>query len=96
MCGINAPVIRALKSCGWEVLAWDSQIPPDMDIRQSTVQEEIGRAAEKAQAVAWAMDCSTFTRAQDRHIAEHPDPPQPLRSDDSPQGLQDLPDKEKK
>ena len=39
MYGRNAPVMRALKWCGWEALPWDLLIAPDMGVRRMEVQE---------------------------------------------------------
>ena len=95
MCGINTPVARALAWCGWEVLCWDTAISPEMDISDRQVQARIAQEADRAFAAVCAMDCSTLTRAREKPIPGHPNPPQPMRSESHPYGLPHLEGRDK-
>ncbi len=80
MCGPNAPWSRALEWCGWSTRPRDWLIDPAHDLSSPKLQSEIRAEIASVDALLWAMDCSTLTRARDRPIPGEAHPPMRLRS----------------
>ena len=80
MCGPNAPWSRALEWCGWATRPRDWLIDPAHDLSSPRLQSEIRAEIASVDALLWAMDCSTLTRARDRPIPGEAHPPMRLRS----------------
>ena len=97
MSGPNCPVARALRCFGWEVEAYDLAFGPEYDLRDPTLKLQILKYAAKADGFWIAMDCSTLSRAREIPILGMPEGqgPQPLRSETYPEGLLNLPDKDR-
>ena len=80
MCGPNAPWSRALEWCGWSTRPRDWLIDPAHDLTSPAMQSEVRASLASADALLWAMDCNTLTRARDRPIPGESHPPMRLRS----------------
>ena len=76
--------------CGWEVIALDILIDSRMDLSDAAFQQACEPYLEAADATMWAPDCSTLSRARERPLPGHPNPPAPLRSAEHPEGIPTL------
>lgn len=95
MSGINAPVARALEWCGWSVLPLDISISTQHDLHNQELQAHLLEIVGKVDMWMVGMDCGTFSRARERPIPGHPNPPKPLRDARHPEGLPTLAPREK-
>jgi hypothetical protein len=90
MSGGNAPVAKALQWCGWDVEAYDWAISAEHDLGSESLQQKLLGDIGKVDFWMVAMDCSTLSRARERPIPGHPNPPKPLRDATHPAGLPSL------
>jgi len=90
MSGGNSPVAKAMEWCGWTVQAYDWAISPDHDLSDPKLQDELKAQVGAVDMWMVAMDCSTFSRARERPIPGHPNPPKPLRGANNPLGVPSL------
>ena len=89
-CGPNAPVGRALVWCGWEVEAIDILLDKRADLSNRQFQEKLDRDSKEFQAHIFAIECTTLTRAREKPIPGHPNPPVPLRNSSEVRGIRNL------
>ena len=88
--GPRAPVACALAWCGWAVEPIDILISKEHDLSCPQVQNKLSKRLAAADAQMWAPDCSTLSRARERPIPGHSNPPQPLRGEGHVRGLPGL------
>ena len=89
-CGPNVPVGRALTWMGWEVDAIDWLLDPAQDLSDPQYQAQLAESLPNYEAHILAIECSTLTRAREKPIPGHPNPPVQLRSESKPRGLDKL------
>ena len=89
-CGPNAPISLALRWCGWRVTSVDLLYGTHCDLGVPENQQRYSKELEAADATFWAPACETLTRARERPIPGHPNPPRPLRSAAYVRGLSGL------
>ena len=90
MSGANAPVAKALQWCGWDVMAYDWEISAEHDLGDKNLQQKLLAEVNGVDFWMVAMDCGTLSRARERPIPSHPNPPKPLRSAEHPGGVPGL------
>jgi len=90
MCGLNYPVGKALRWCGWTVETFDTEISPDHDLMGKELRNRLLDEVDNVDALYAANACATFARSRDRPIPGHPNPPMPLRSKERPMGISGL------
>ena len=84
--GANAPLAKAFLWCKWLIITpIDLEVDPDFDVSRVDVRNAIHQHLPKVSLISGAMSCATKSRAREKA----PGPP-PLRSEESPRGLETL------
>ena len=84
--GANAPLAKAFLWCKWLIITpIDLEVDPDFDVSRVDVRNAIHQHLPKVSLISGAMSCATKSRAREKA----PGPP-PLRSEESPRGLDTL------
>ena len=93
MAGPNAPLSKAFIWCGWAAITVDWLLDPSHDLADIRRQESLHSQLQSVCFIAAALDCSTKSRAREipRTFQEGRPAPKPLRSEDWPEGLPNLP-----
>ena len=92
MAGPNAPLSKAFLWCGWACITVDWLLDPSHDLSHPLRQASLHEQLQEACFLSVAMDCSTKSRAREipRQFADGRPAPQPLRSEQHPEGLPNL------
>jgi len=88
--GINAPVGAAMAMIGWRVTVAEWELNSECDLRKPKVQAETLEKMKRASASMIALPCGSLTRAREKPIPGHPNPPKPLRDKQNLRGLPGL------
>ena len=93
MAGPNAPLSRAFIWCGWSTITVDWLLDKTHDLSDSRRQASLHDQLQSVCFIAAALDCSTKSRAREipRTFQDGRPAPKPLRSEEFPEGLPDLP-----
>ena len=93
MAGPNAPLSKAFIWCGWAAITVDWLLDPSHDLADIRRQESLHSQLQSVCFIAAALDCSTKSRAREipRTFQDGRPAPKPLRSEDWPEGLPNLP-----
>jgi len=88
--GKNAPVGAAMAMIGWVVTVVEWELDNECDLRKPKVQTETLEKMRRASASMVALPCGSLTRAREKPIPGHPNPPKPLRDSQNLRGLPGL------
>lgn len=93
MAGPNAPLSKAFIWCGWSTITVDWLLDASHDLSDPRRQESLHAQLQMVCFIAAALDCSTKSRAREipRTFQDGRPAPKPLRSEEWPEGLPDLP-----
>ena len=86
--GVNLPMSRALRRCGWNVTSYEQV--HGQDIKDAQVKDAIIKDLWTADAWWSAVPCETTTRARDKPISGDEHGPRPLRDEQHLWGLDGL------
>jgi len=88
--GPNAPVGSAMAMIGWTVTVVEWELDYECDLRKPSVQSKTLEVVKRAAASMIALPCGSLTRAREKPIPGHPNPPKPLRDANNVRGLPGL------
>ena len=88
--GKNAPVGAAMAMIGWKVTVAEWELDSGCDLRKPKVQLDTLGKMKRANASMIALPCGSLTRAREKPIPGHPNPPKPLRDERNIRGLPNL------
>lgn len=93
MAGPKAPLSKAFLWCGRACITVDWLLDPSHDLSHPLRQASLHEQLQDVCFISAAMDCSTKSRAREipRQFADGRPAPKPLRSEQYPEGLPDLP-----
>ena len=83
----------ALLMIGWQVSVLEWEINQEDDIRKPEVRQKYEDMRPSLDAAMIAFPCESLTRARERPIPGHPNPPRPLRNARCVRGLPGLSDR---